>query len=126
MVGAKQAGALRTIGELAEETGIAQHVLRYWERNVPALNPLRRAGRRYYRPEDAALVRRLHHLVAVEGYTLEGAARAVRGSVPLPGPAASAEAAPMTQAAVSMPPHAQIDWDRLRGLRDRLAAALRS
>ena len=73
----KSAAALRTIGELAAETGIATHVLRYWERNVPALQPMRLAGgRRYYRAEDAALVRRLHRLVTVEGYTLEGAARA--------------------------------------------------
>lgn len=116
MAAAKQAGALRTIGELAEETGIAQHVLRYWERNVPALKPLRRAGRRYYRPEDAALVRRLHHLVAVEGYTLEGAARAVRGVAPLAEPPV---------AIVAEPPPAGVDLHRLRAVRDRLAAALR-
>lgn len=115
MGAAKQAGALRTIGELAEETGIAQHVLRYWERNVPALKPLRRAGRRYYRPEDAALVRRLHHLVAVEGYTLEGAARAVRGAAPASEPTA----------ALVGTPAAGVDFHRLRALRDRLAAALR-
>jgi DNA-binding transcriptional MerR regulator len=124
MVAAKQAGALRTIGELADETGIAQHVLRYWERNVPALKPLRRAGRRYYRPEDAALVRRLHHLVSVEGYTLEGAARAVRGSGPAPEPAVPLAVAPIMQAAPPTQAIAPADWDRLRTLRDRLAAAL--
>lgn len=116
MGAAKHAGALRTIGELAEETGIAQHVLRYWERNVPALKPLRRAGRRYYRSEDAALVRRLHHLVAVEGYTLEGAARAVRRVAPA--------SEPPVDVAVEAP-SAGVDLHRLRALRDRLAAALR-
>lgn len=115
MAAAKHVGALRTIGELAEETGIAPHVLRYWERNVPALKPLRRAGRRYYRPEDAALVRRLHHLVAVEGYTLEGAARAVRGAAP-------ADMRPEPEPGSSSMP--DIDLARLRLLRDRLAAAL--
>jgi DNA-binding transcriptional MerR regulator len=77
--------ALRTIGELAAETGIATHVLRYWEKSVAALKPLRRSGgRRYYRSEDAALIRRLHHLVSVEGYTLDGAARAVGGGGTVP------------------------------------------
>ncbi|MFM6854193.1 MAG: MerR family transcriptional regulator [Sphingopyxis sp.] len=76
----KAPDALRTIGELSAETGIATHVLRYWERNVPALQPLRRAGgRRYYRAEDAALVRQLYHLVSQQGYTLDGAARALKG-----------------------------------------------
>lgn len=110
---AKQAGALRTIGELAAETGIAPHILRYWERNVPSLKPLRRAGRRFYRAEDAALVQRLHHLVTVKGYTLDGAARAVREPA---ADAASAPAEPQQSAA--------IDPGRLRALRDRLAAAL--
>ena len=76
--GVKAAGALRTIGEVARETGIAAHILRYWERHVPALQPVRRAGgRRYYRAEDLALVQRLHHLVSTLGYTLDGAARAL-------------------------------------------------
>lgn len=76
--GAKAVGALRTIGEVARETGIATHILRYWERHVPALQPVRRAGgRRYYRAEDLALVQRLHHLVSTLGYTLDGAARAL-------------------------------------------------
>lgn len=75
----KAPGALRTIGEVAAETGIAPHILRYWEQAVPALRPLRRAGgRRYFREEDVALVRRLDELVSRQGYTLDGAARALR------------------------------------------------
>lgn len=74
----KAEGALRTIGEVAEATGVPTHVLRYWERQVPTLDPLRRAGgRRYYRAEDVETVRRLQHMIGSEGYTLEGAARAV-------------------------------------------------
>ncbi len=110
---AKADGALRTIGELAAETGIPPHILRYWEKNVPGLRPLRRSGgRRYYRQEDGALIRRLHHLVSVEGYTLDGAARAVgaKDAAPPP-PAAASQTGVMTVAA-------------LRVLRDRLAAAL--
>ena len=69
----KAAGALRTIGELAQEIGRPQHILRYWETRFPQLRPLTRAGnRRYYRPDDVALVRRIHHLLASEGYTIRG------------------------------------------------------
>ena len=69
----KAAGALRTIGELAQEIGRPQHILRYWETRFPQLRPLTRAGnRRYYRPDDVALVKRIHHLLAHEGYTIRG------------------------------------------------------
>jgi DNA-binding transcriptional MerR regulator len=69
----KAAGALRTIGELADDIGRPQHILRYWETRFPQLRPLTRAGnRRYYRPDDVALVRRIHRLLSDEGYTIRG------------------------------------------------------
>lgn len=69
----KAAGAFRTIGEVAAELGVAQHVLRYWETRFPQLRPLQRAGnRRYYRPEDVALARRIDGLLNREGYTVKG------------------------------------------------------
>ena len=69
----KAAGAFRTIGEVAADLGVAQHVLRYWETRFPQLRPLQRAGnRRYYRPEDVALARRIDGLLNREGYTVKG------------------------------------------------------
>lgn len=69
----KSAGAFRTIGELSAELGVAQHVLRYWETRFPQLRPLQRAGnRRYYRPEDVALAKRIDLLLNREGYTVKG------------------------------------------------------
>lgn len=69
----KAATALRTIGELSADTGLPQHILRYWETRFPQLRPLQRAGnRRYYRPEDVALVRRIDRLLNHEGYTVRG------------------------------------------------------
>lgn len=69
----KAAGAFRTIGEVAAELGVAQHVLRYWETRFPQLRPLQRAGnRRYYRPEDVTLARRIDGLLNREGYTVKG------------------------------------------------------
>ena len=76
----KDTGALRTIGEVAAATGLRAHVLRYWEQQFPELRPLtRNGGRRYYRPEDIALVERIDRLVNHEGYTLKGAKASLRG-----------------------------------------------
>jgi len=70
----KDAKALRTIGEVARALGLRQHVLRYWEDQFPMLRPLTRAGgRRYYRPEDIALLRQIDQLVHHQGYTIRGA-----------------------------------------------------
>jgi DNA-binding transcriptional MerR regulator len=69
----KSAQAFRTIGELAKDLGLPQHILRYWETRFPELRPLQRAGnRRYYRPEDVALATRINQLLNHEGYTVKG------------------------------------------------------
>jgi DNA-binding transcriptional MerR regulator len=68
--------AFRTIGELAQEIGRPQHILRYWETRFSQLRPLQRAGgRRYYRPDDVALVRRIDALLSREGYSIRGVQR---------------------------------------------------
>ena len=70
---AKSENAFRTIGELAGDLGVPQHILRYWETRFPQLRPLQRAGnRRYYRPDDVALARRIHRLLNQDGYTIRG------------------------------------------------------
>lgn len=70
----KAEGAFLTIGELAGELALPQHILRYWETRFPQLRPLQRSGnRRYYRPADVALARRIHQLLNVEGFTVKGA-----------------------------------------------------
>src|SRR4051812_50197553 len=71
--------AFRTIGELAADLGVPQHILRYWETRFPQLKPLQRAGnRRYYRPDDVALARRIHRLLNEEGYTIRGVQQLLR------------------------------------------------
>ena len=125
--GEKAPDAFRTIGELSAELGIAQHILRYWETKFPALKPLQRAGnRRYYRPADVALARRIHGLLNEQGYTVRGVQKLLRSkedgelqSAPPTAPT-MVEAAP-TSAAGASP---GLDLDRLKNIRDRLAAAL--
>ena len=73
MASEKAEGAFRTISEVADDLGLPQHILRYWETRFPQLKPLQRAGnRRYYRPADVALVKRIHQLLGKEGYTVRG------------------------------------------------------
>lgn len=75
----KSNDAFRTISEVAKELGLATHVLRFWESKFPQLKPLKRAGgRRYYRPDDVALLRRLQHLLHDEGYTIKGVQKLLR------------------------------------------------
>jgi DNA-binding transcriptional MerR regulator len=82
---AKSAAAFRTIGEVATELGIAQHVLRYWESRFPQLKPLQRAGnRRLYRPADVDLARRIHALLSTEGYSIRGVQKVLADGVATP------------------------------------------
>lgn len=77
---AKELGAFLTIGELSSELGVPQHILRYWETRFPQLRPLQRAGnRRYYRPADVELARRINELLNKQGYTVRGAQLALSG-----------------------------------------------
>lgn len=71
--GRKSASAFRTISEVARELDLPQHVLRFWETKFPSVHPLKRGGgRRYYRPEDIALLRRIRNLLHEDGYTIKG------------------------------------------------------
>ncbi len=77
--GAKSASAFRTISEVGRELDIPQHVLRFWESKFNQVKPLKRGGgRRYYRPEDIALLRRIRDLLYTEGYTIRGVQRLFR------------------------------------------------
>jgi len=71
--------AFRTISEVADELHIPQHVLRFWETKFPQVKPMKRGGgRRYYRPDDIALLRRISDLLYIQGYTIKGVQRLLR------------------------------------------------
>jgi DNA-binding transcriptional MerR regulator len=98
---AKSADAFRTISEVAEQLDIPQHVLRFWETRFSQVRPLKRAGgRRYYRPEDVDLLRRIRSLLYQQGYTIKGVQKLLRETSRPPEidrlvePAGLAEAAP--------------------------------
>ncbi len=76
----KSDSAFRTISEVAEELNVPQHVLRFWETKFTQIKPMKRGGgRRYYRPEDVALLKKIHSLLYVEGYTIKGVQKLLKG-----------------------------------------------
>ncbi|HUK07768.1 MAG TPA: MerR family transcriptional regulator [Stellaceae bacterium] len=76
---AKSAAAFRTISEVSEELAVPQHVLRFWESKFSQIRPLKRGGgRRYYRPEDVTLLRRIRQCLYEDGYTIKGVQRLLR------------------------------------------------
>ncbi len=76
----KAQDAFRTISEVADKLDVQQHVLRFWETKFSQVKPLKRGGgRRYYRPEDVALLERIHHLLYTEGYTIKGVQKLLKG-----------------------------------------------
>ena len=71
--GQKSIDAYRIISEVAEDLRVEPHVLRFWESKFKQIEPLKRAGgRRYYRPRDIDLLRRIQHLLHAQGYTIKG------------------------------------------------------
>ena len=97
--GAKSAGAFRTISEVASELGVPQHVLRFWETRFSQIRPLKRAGgRRYYRPEDVELLRRIRALLYQQGYTIKGVQKLLRDGGR---PAGQNDSAPAVETQVS-------------------------
>jgi hypothetical protein len=79
----KAPDAYRTISEVADDLQVPQHVLRFWETRFPEVKPLKRAGgRRYYRPEDIQVLRRISDLLYVQGYTIKGVQRLLRDEPP--------------------------------------------
>ena len=68
--------AFRTISEAADELGVPQHVLRFWETKFSFIRPMKRAGgRRFYRRQDLDVLRGVRSLLHEEGYTIKGVQR---------------------------------------------------
>ncbi len=105
----KAPNAFRTISEVADELHIPQHVLRFWETKFPQVKPLKRGGgRRYYRPDDIALLRRVSDLLYIQGYTIKGVQRLLRESGgtladDIPPPTAEEQAAAVAEPTAPVP-----------------------
>ena len=79
MVVNKSKSAFRTIAEVADELDVATHVLRFWETKFPQIKQMKRnGGRRYYRPDDVELVRKIRDLLYNQRYTIEGVQKLIK------------------------------------------------
>lgn len=109
----KAPNAFRTISEVADELHIPQHVLRFWETKFPQVKPLKRGGgRRYYRPDDILLLRRVSDLLYIQGYTIKGVQRLLRDgggrlSDDIPPPTTAEREAAEAERANAAPPIAE-------------------
>ena len=121
----KAPDAFKTIGELSQELGVAQHILRYWESRFPQLRPLQRAGnRRYYRTADVELARTINRLLNQEGYTVRGVQKLLRDRASVPEEVQSPSRPELPQPISQQQNAPGLDIRRLAELRDRLAEAL--
>lgn len=104
---AKGPDAFRTISEAADEVGVAPHVLRFWETRFSIIRPMKRAGgRRFYRPQDVALLKSLRVLLHDRGMSIRGVqqlarAEGVKALVGLAGSAFAPEGVPAEVAQVA-------------------------
>ena len=100
----KSDAAFRTTGEVSEELELPAHVLRFWESKFPEIKPLKRGGgRRYYRPEDVDLLRRIRQFLYHEGYTIRGVQKLLREGDPREEAAVSIESDGSSAASSSRP-----------------------
>lgn len=123
---AKSESAFKTISEAANLLGVQQHVLRFWETKFSQIKPLKRSGgRRYYRPEDIELLKRIHNLLYVESYTIKGVQKLLKGQTRntfLAGETGAEGDVAAVSTASHDPQRAQALSQMLRDLRDIRAA----
>lgn len=128
----KSEAAFRTISEVAAELNVPQHVLRFWESKFSQVRPLKRGGgRRYYRPEDVVLLKRIRGLLYDDGLTIKGVQKLFRDhgvKTIVDGESGPANApTPKTAEPVgskSDKPDFTVLLSDLKGIRDDLRAAL--
>ena len=116
----KASDAFKTISEVSALLDVPPHVLRFWETKFTALRPLKRSGgRRYYRPDDVAMLQRIRSLLYEDGFTIKGAQKLVRSKSSVVEPDAPVQTG-------GTPSGQMQDALRILGeVRDRLAAVRR-
>jgi DNA-binding transcriptional MerR regulator len=112
------------IGEFSRLTGVPPFVLRYWEEELPMLEPLKSpAGYRLYRQQDVDLVLKIKRMLYDEGFTLAGVRRHLR-DLKNGGGLEAAVAAPSAASAEGEGEAVQLNRKLLLDLRDALRSFL--
>jgi DNA-binding transcriptional MerR regulator len=126
----KSEAAFRTISEVADELNVPQHVLRFWETKFTQIRPLKRGGgRRYYRPEDVTLLKRIRTLLYTDGLTIKGVQKLLRetGVKAAPEEPTASEALSIADVPMGLARDEAVRLlAELKALRDDLNGALRS
>ena len=119
-VSQKAVGAFRTISEVSRELDVPQHVLRFWETKFTQIRPMKRGGgRRYYRPDDIKLLRRIRDLLYSDGYTIKGVQKLLKTV----GEAATKTTETATEGAAVQEDDLRLVLQELEAIRDSLRAA---
>jgi DNA-binding transcriptional MerR regulator len=112
------------IGEFSRLTGVPPFVLRYWEEELPMLEPLKSpAGYRLYRQQDVDLVLKIKRMLYDEGFTLAGVRRHLR-DLKNGGGLEAAVAVPSAASAEGEGEAVQLNRKLLLDLRDTLRSFL--
>ena len=108
-----------TITEVSEQLGLNASQLRYWEKEFTPLKPRTNArGKRFYTANDVEIIQQIAWLVKDQGYTIDGARRAMKKRSEVAAAMAREQAA--VQAADALDKQALLN--RLRAVRAQLAA----
>jgi len=71
-----------TIGEVADELGVATSLIRFWEGEFDIIKPKKnRKGNRQFTKEDIKNVKLIYYLVKEKGFTLQGARDFIKNDV---------------------------------------------
>lgn len=74
--------SFKSISQVANEIGVEQHVLRFWESKFPQINPIKARGkRRLYSETDINKIKQVKNLLYAEKYTIEGAQKYLNNEV---------------------------------------------
>lgn len=68
-----------SIGEVAEMFEVNASLIRFWEKEFPTVKPKKnKKGNRLFSPKEIMKLQRIYGLVKEQGYTLDGAKKAMR------------------------------------------------
>lgn len=68
-----------TIGEVADMFSVNTSLIRFWEKEFNLIQPKKsKKGNRMFTPKDIENFNKIYHLVKTNGYTLEGAKKALK------------------------------------------------
>jgi DNA-binding transcriptional MerR regulator len=74
-----------SIGEVASFFDVNASLIRFWEKEFSSIKPKKnKKGNRLFTPKDVLTLDRIYHLVKLEGYTLDGAKKAMRSKKSAP------------------------------------------